>query len=181
MLHSDDFLNDKNTLKQIAPNFKSESTIYFGSVKNYNEYVEWQYPNKKEKINKHWLEKNPIPHQSVFIFHEIHRGHLFDQQGLSMGNDRFILTKLSREYEVIYLNELITCVQLGGDSNNWKNLSKVLDYVNQSLKVDKMLDIKNNLYYVFYLYTVSIIKLIIFKLFGRKYFYKFFYKKYLKK
>ena len=98
-----------------------------------------------------------------------------------MGNDRFILTKLSREYEVIYLNKLITCVQLGGDSNNWKNLSKVLDYVNQSLKVDKMLNIKNNLYYVFYLYVVSIIKLIVFKFFGRKKFYKYFYKKYLKK
>tara|TARA_B100001769_G_C22007757_1_gene541564 strand:- start:7 stop:873 length:867 start_codon:yes stop_codon:yes gene_type:complete len=180
MLHSDDFLNDNDTLSNVAKKIKNKNHIYFGSVKNYNELVEWFYPKVNLELDQSWLVNNPIPHQSVFIFHKLHKNYLFDQKKLSMGNDRLILTQLSRKYEVIFINELITCVQLGGDSNNWKNLRKVFDYNHQHLAVDNMLGINNSLRKIMYLYITTIIKFFIFKCFGRKTFYKFFYKKYLK-
>ena len=42
MLHSDDQLYDKNTLERVSRCIKNQSTLYFGKVENYNEYVKWR-------------------------------------------------------------------------------------------------------------------------------------------
>tara|TARA_B100001057_G_scaffold500626_1_gene616730 strand:+ start:1962 stop:2882 length:921 start_codon:yes stop_codon:yes gene_type:complete len=180
MLHSDDCLADENVLLNISKGILSNNEIIFGSVKNYNEIVEWVYPQLNDTINNLWVEKNPIPHQSVFIFHTIHKKFLFTERDLSIANDKLVLTKLSKIYKVKYIPLIVSLVQLGGESNDWKSLKKVFDTNRQHFLVNKKLEKFSSLKEIVYLYASSIIKFFVFRYLGKLTFYKLFYRKFLK-
>jgi glycosyltransferase involved in cell wall biosynthesis len=180
MLHSDDIISDQYVLEKISKFIKKEDTLYFARVKNYNEYVKWIYPTEKNIVSSHWHNENMIPHQSSFIFADLHRKFLFDDPKLSIGNDAFVLGNIAKKHRVEFIDLIAVDVQLGGDSNNWKSLKKVYEYNAQTHRVLKKLDrgpqyknlLLNNL--------KGTVLFLIFNLFGRKIFYKIIYRKYKK-
>ena len=151
-----------------------------GKVENYNDLVKWTYPNVSS-IDQNWFLTNNVPHQSTFIFHELHKNFLFTDHRLSIGNDALVLGKIAQNYETVFIDEVITKVELGGDSNNWKSLLRVYDYNYQTFIVNKELGRKTSYIALIYQNIRSSIQYFVFKYLGRKYFYKFFYRKYIKK
>ena len=181
MLHSDDQLYDKNTLERVSRCIKNQSTLYFGKVENYNEYVKWTYPNKSSEVDEEWFLKNMIPHQSSFIFADIHKNHLFKDKKISIGNDALILGSIAQKYNALFMDIIISKVELGGDSNNWKSLKRVYDYNNQTFIVNKKLGREMGIFQLIYQHVRGTIQYVIFNYFGRKVFYKIFYRKFTKK
>jgi glycosyltransferase len=130
VVHSDDYLIDKNVIADIAKIFQAKNCDYVYSnlemIKNAKEevYRKW-VPGNIENLNLYtgWM----IPHPTLFIKKEVISmlGYYNTDYKIAADYD-FILRLLKHNYKGYYLNRVTYKLRCGGVSTNPKNIIKVL-------------------------------------------------------
>ena len=177
MLNSGDILSSNHTLKNIAEKLVRDDVIYYGSVWNYNDYVSYEVPPRNGIKSLEWIKSNIPPHQGSFIHANIHRKCLYPIE-YKIGADAYLLNQLKKSYEMIYLNERITHLILGGKSNAMTSFKDVYTSFIDDRKIYKDYYSRLSKPRSFYLGFVHFLKYIFRIFFPDKYYYKIFFAKY---
>lgn len=154
-LHSDDKFYDKNTIKNIAEEFKnSKINVVYGDLnyvtKNNKIIRKWQADNtinenilnnKKEIINKFKFGWMP-PHPTVFVKKNflIKVGHYNKKYKISFDYDHLIRIFLKNELQCSYIPKIFVNMTIGGNSSK---LNNIINKMIEDYKIIKKNDIGN--------------------------------------
>jgi glycosyltransferase len=136
-LHSDDKFYDKNTIKNIAENFKNPKiNLVYGNLnyitKNNKIIRKWHADNtanqkiinnKKEIIKKlkfGWMPPHPTVYIKKKFFNKV--GNYNKKYSISFDYDHLIRIFLKNELQCCYIPKIFVNMSIGGNSNKLKNI-----------------------------------------------------------
>lgn len=164
-LHSDDILDNKNTIKRIVNELKKfNSDIFFGNViffrKNQNKVVRYY---RSKNLGKREIKVGLMPpHTGSVIRTNIYKKNLFNKDYFIAGDFDFFSRIFYKEnFKMHYSKLLITRMKIGGVST--KNLFSYITSTNEIIKSLRENNIYKSFFLVFFRFLFKINQIFFFK------------------